>query len=139
MADDALARRLIGRCLDERRDEAMSGFGAPETKGSAELAWEKWWSAGELDRETAAQVLRWATDRARQASRARYDVTYGLIRAQLERHAVVQWLAEHGDDFTPPASRPGISAGPALAPRPPQERRNLPRLSMCSSPPGFVR
>lgn len=68
MADEALARKLIGRYLEERRDEAVSRLGAPEAKGSAERAWEKWWSTGELDRETAARVLLWATDRARQAS-----------------------------------------------------------------------
>ncbi|MFJ5800591.1 hypothetical protein [Streptomyces decoyicus] len=118
MTDEALARKLIGRYLEERRDEALSRPGAPEAKGSAERAWEKWWSTGELDRETAARVLVWATDRARQASRARHDVTYRLIRAQLERHALVQWLAEHGDGPAPPASRPGNAAGPSPAPHP---------------------
>lgn len=139
MADEALARKLIGRCLEERRDEALSRLGAPEAKGSAERAWEKWWSTGELDRETAARVLRWATDRTRQASRARRDVTYRLIRAQLERHALVQWLAEHGDDPAPPASRPGNAAGPSPAPHPLRERRNPLRLSMCPPPPHTVR
>ncbi|MGW7019718.1 hypothetical protein ACWGGS_10270 [Streptomyces decoyicus] len=139
MADEALARKLIGRYLEERRDEAVSRLGAPEAKGPAERAWEKWWSTGELDRETAARVLLWATDRARQASRARHDVTYRLIRAQFERHALVQWLAEHGGDPAPPASRPGHVAGPSPAPPPLRQRGNPLRLSMCSSPPPTIR